>query len=239
MQQLQRQQYLKALGIVQYVPRELSPLSSHVENQLESEKVEPKRQSPINIQELVDLEERSTKPFGEETCKESNPGWSKSELSLSEPLRLTFSLWQAGERILVCGCDRNSALPDTQQLQLLSNILSAIGEQGELPEADLIEWPPFSGSANASDSEQDVREFLDTVMQARLAVKPVKYMILLGEAGKWLVDEQHVADVEDRKIQMPSGVTALMVPSLAEMLITPQAKRQTWNQLKFLAAHID
>ena len=63
-------------------------------------------------------------------------------------------------------------------MQLLTNILNAVGcGIHRLTQMDLVEWPPYP---NADGDEDEVREFLATLLQAKLTAKPVKYILLFS-----------------------------------------------------------
>jgi hypothetical protein len=147
-------------------------------------------------------------------------------------IEVSFSFWQASEELLVCSAVEG-ALADTEQMQLLTNILNAIGcGINRLPQMDLIEWPPYP---NASGDETEVREFLGTLLNARLAKKPVKSILLLGEgAANWLLSPDLQQQKETRRVAFSEQTTALLLPSLSSMIENPQQKAVAWKLLQLL-----
>ncbi len=149
----------------------------------------------------------------------------------AELIEVQFSLWQPNAEVLVCSAVEG-ALADAEQMQLLTNILNALGAAvSRLPQMELVEWPPY---ANAEGDEKDVREFLSTLLQARLSTRPVTYLLLMGEAAAdWLLSaEQRAGSKGYGQLALSAGVTALMVPSLSAMIATPQLKADAWQVLK-------
>ena len=149
----------------------------------------------------------------------------------AELIEVQFSLWQLNAEVLVCSAVEG-ALADGDQMQLLTNILNALGAAvSRLPQMELVEWPPY---ANAEGDEKDVREFLSTLLQARLGTRPVNYLLLMGEAAAdWLLSaEQRAGSKGYGQLALDAGVTALMVPSLSAMIATPQLKADAWQVLK-------
>ena len=69
-------------------------------------------------------------------------------------------------------------LPETRQIKLLTKIVSAIDDQvSSLPPYDSANWPPH---ASTQGGEQEAREFLSTLINTRLAAKPIKLLLMLG-----------------------------------------------------------
>ena len=156
---------------------------------------------------------------------------SAGQNSAADSIEVQFSLWQPNAEVLVCSAVEG-ALADAEQLQLLTNILNALGAAvSRLPQMELVEWPPY---ANAEGDEKDVREFLSTLLQARLGNRPVNYLLLMGEAAAdWLLSaEQRAGSQGYGRLALDAGVSALVVPSLSAMIATPQSKADAWQVLK-------
>jgi hypothetical protein len=149
----------------------------------------------------------------------------------TELIDVKFSLWQPNSEVLVCS-GVEGALADSDQMQLLTNILNTVGcGIHRLPQMDLVEWPPYP---NADGDESEVREFLATLLQARLKTRPVKHLLLLGEAAAdWLLSPQQRSEQSGfGSLALTSETTALLVPSLSSMIDTPQLKASAWTVLK-------
>jgi uracil-DNA glycosylase len=87
--------------------------------------------------------------------------------------------------------------------------------------------------------EHEVREFLSTLIKARLAAKPTKLLLIMGESAEnWLLSPEQKNTVKNGSFQMTSDVTGLVTPSLIEMLNQPQSKQQTWQIIsQYLKQH--
>ena len=188
-----RYHYLQTLGIVQYVPRDLasevvddslvesSPVdeNSAIASQAQSVETNSKPQSTIDT--LLDgndediVTKQSAKAF--ETPRKIQPKTDK--------LTLQFVFWQPTDELLIVTAVDHE-LPDTQQIKLLTKIVTAIDDQvSGLPPYDSVNWPPH---ASMQGGEQEAREFLSTLIDTRLAAKPIKLLLVLGESAQdWLL----------------------------------------------------
>lgn len=156
--------------------------------------------------------------------------------SVAEPevdIQVRFALWQASDDLLVCSAVEDS-LPDPEQILLLGNILQVMGQAtGPLPQMELVEWPPYP---NMAGGESDVREFLATLIQARVDSRGAKIIMLMGDDPvKWLLSEQQKAAVTNGQVDVFGQVTALLLPSLKMMIDQPGCKRDAWQTIRFLS----
>ena len=137
--------------------------------------------------------------------------------------------WQPIDELLIATAVDHE-LPDSQQLKLLSNIVAAIDNQvSGLPQYDSVNWPPHS---SMQGGEQEARDFLSTLINSRLAAKPTKLLLLLGESARdWLLSAEQKNSVKDGLAPINADVTAFMAPSLSQMLNQPQSKRLTWQAI--------
>jgi uracil-DNA glycosylase len=139
----------------------------------------------------------------------------QSTVTSSEPetaIELRLALWQPSDELLVCSSVEDS-LPDPEQILLLGNILQTMGQgSSQLPQMDVVEWPPYP---NMAGGESEVREFLATLIQARIDSKSAKIILLLGDAAaQWLLTPEQQAGVTNGQVDVFGQVTALLVPSL-------------------------
>jgi hypothetical protein len=59
---------------------------------------------------------------------------------------------------------------------------------------------------------------------------------LLGDpASQWLLSEQQRGAVSNGQVDILGQVTALLVPSLQDMIDKPECKRQTWQTIRYLS----
>ncbi len=243
MDQSLQHQYLQTLGLVQYVPRDTvyentdaASLGAGIPVPAveESETVAKSVKQPIDIAALVNLD-LDSKPASPAKAI-AKPSVLESVMEKAQPalaIELVFSLWQASEELLVCSAVE-SALADTDEMQLLTNILNAVGcGISRLPQMALVEWPPYP---NAPGDEAEVREFLSTLLHGRLVKKPVKAILLLGDsAANWLLPHETLNQQKDGgRVVLSQQTTALLLPSLSSMIENPEHKAIAWQELQFL-----
>ena len=237
--------YLKTLGIDEYLPRDLSKDNAIPE--VEVFETAPIKTRVDRIAKQASAEQvtgsfgTSSEPVAEfpHTKAESLSAVVDSLGKKSDPIvniELQLALWQPTDELLVCSVVDRS-LPDPNQIQLLSNILVAMGQgQGNLPQMELAEWPPYP---NAAGAEPEVREFLLMVIQARLDAKKSKMMLMLGmKTASWILTGEQLSKITHGHIDVFNEIIGLVVPSLDEMIEDPQSKRKTWNTIRFLSPAI-
>lgn len=234
-----RDHYLQTLGIVQYVPRDFvqeavvdssveeNPVveNSAITNPVESAETGSSQQSTIEALLHNDADNKDTiVEKAAMVAKSSDKIQHKKDI-----LTLQFLFWQPTDELLIATAVDHE-LPDSQQLKLLSNIVAAIDNQvSGLPQFDSVNWPPH---ANMQGGDQEARDFLSTLINSKLAAKPIKLLMLLGESAQdWLLSAEQKNSVSDGLAPMNSGVTALIVPSLGQMLGQPQSKRLLWQAI--------
>ena len=228
-----RDHYLQTLGIVQYVPKELA--QETVANSLVEDRTDTKKPAIKTLEQKAKLSHQSTIEALLQTDAEKSPHKQsedhvKSQVkndSPSEKLALQLVFWQATDAILIAtSVDRQ--LPDSQQVQLLSNIIATIDNQvSGLPQYDVVNWPPHS---SMQGGELEAREFLSTLINSKLAAKPTKLLLILGESAQdWLLSMAQKKSVNAGMVLITPDVTALITPALDEMLEQPQSKRITWQ----------
>jgi len=234
-----RDHYLQTLGIVQYVPRDFvqeavvdssveeNPVveNSAITNPVESAETKSSQQSTIEALLHNDADNK-------DTIVEKSAMVAKSSDKIqqkTDKLTLQFLFWQPTDELLIATAVDHE-LPDSQQLKLLSNIVAAIDNQvSGLPQFDSVNWPPH---ANMQGGDQEAREFLSTLINSKLAAKPIKLLMLLGESAQdWLLSAEQKNSVSDGLAPMNSDVIALMAPSLGQMLGQPQSKRLVWQAI--------
>ena len=104
---------------------------------------------------------------------------------------------------------------------------------GPLPQMEMVEWPLH---ANMKGDEAEVRGYLATMLKARIDSKGIELVLLLGDsASQWLLNEQQRGAVSNGQVDILGQVTALLVPSLQDMIDKPECKRQTWQTIRYLS----
>ena len=81
-----------------------------------------------------------------------------------------------------------------------------------------------------SDHSQEAREFIATLIKSRLAATSTKLLLVLGQSAEnWLFSKQQRSACDQGLLPIDSEVTAIIAPSLEQMLKKPQLKRDTWQ----------
>lgn len=243
-----RNQYLQTLGVVQYVSRDLplvSPFAHpeetnrHSTNPYNKSAIDSPSKAVIGAPESLEVMAKTVaelSAIGAEKAPQARSIEVADRALESEELRdiaLTFALWQPTDEVLVC-CSVEDSLPDPDQILLLGNILLAMGQDnGPLPQMDIVQWPPFP---NASGDVEEVRDFLATLIKARISSKSAKILLLMGDdARHWLLTDDEKEAVANGQVNIFEQVTALVVPSLKEMIEQPFRKGETWQTIRFLS----
>ena len=153
---------------------------------------------------------------------------------VSDSTEVQVVLWQPSEKLLVCSAVENE-LPSPDQIQLLSNILVAMGHSsGILPQFEIAQWPPF---ANMQGGEAEARDFLSTLISARLESSQTQIILILGShTADWVLSDQQQSDLKNGQVNVNDKVVAVVIPSLVEMIAQPDLKRQAWQAIKPLVA---
>ena len=208
-----REHYLQTLGIVQYIPKDLAD-EVMVDNSVapEADNAEIK-EIPQNNNEKTPIDKSAVQAERTDDAE--------------VPLALKFVFWQPTDQLLIA-TTTDEQLPDGQQVNLLAKIVAAIDNQSSgLPHFDFITWPPHP---SMQGGEQEVREFIATLIKSRLAAKSTKLLLVLGQSAEnWLFSKQQRSACDQGLLPIDSEVTAIIAPSLEQMLKKPQLKRDTWQ----------
>lgn len=235
--------YLKTLGIDEYLARDLCEDNEQPEVDIfEAASIEPlmdRMPERISVEQVIgSIDVLSDPPLEVSHTKPAPPSKLVVDPVDGKPesvasIELQLALWQPTDELLVCSIVDGS-LPDPHQIQLLSNILVAMGQgQGNLPQVELAQWPPYP---NATGAEPEVREFLTTVIQARLGAKQSKMMLILGmKTASWVLTKEQLSRITNGQTDVFEQIIGLVVPSLEEMIEDPESKRKTWNIIRFLS----
>lgn len=208
-----REHYLQTLGIVQYIPKDLAD-EVMVDNSVapEADNAEIK-EIPHNNNEKTPIDKSAVQAERTDDAE--------------VPLALKFVFWQPTDQLLIA-TTTDEQLPDGQQVNLLAKIVAAIDNQSSgLPQFDVITWPPHP---SMQGGEQEAREFIATLIKSRLAAKSTKLLLVLGQSAEnWLFSKQQRSACDQGLLPIDSEVTAIIAPSLEQMLKKPQLKRDTWQ----------
>ena len=234
-----RHHYLKTLGIVEYIPRGFIDDSEEITLPSQPEPVTETMTAAIS-QLLADHAEKPKIKVVEKTPVvssgiASSVGSPSTEMTsvVSNSAEVQVVLWQPSEKLLVCSAVENE-LPSSNQIKLLSNILVAMGHSsGVLPQFEIAQWPPF---ANMQGGVIEARDFLSTLMSARLESSQTQIILILGSGtADWVLSDQQQSNLEHGQVNVNDKVVAAVIPSLVEMISQPDLKRQAWQTMKSLA----
>lgn len=289
MNEIQRQQYLEAMGVDTYMPRWILPSAAAplaCEPVVPESKEHPKQQSsaqplaspkplqsqPANAAPVVthDASPAAEMPKAEAVAstptksapldvlatmqspaptakKTTTPASAKSILEgLDNPKRpdprFALSLWRVSDDLMVIDSRHSELALPTEPL--LRNIVAALGFDSQpLPKAEVLRWPMFENSYEPQG--QDIaRETLQAMLEGMLEAKPAKYLLLMGgEACHYLLGTEQLGEGFDAQASLDKSlgqsfamdalsVTAIVVPSLSDMLQQPLLKRGAWRAIQ-------
>lgn len=255
MNELQRQAYLSVLGIENYMPRWCLPFAPEpvacvlpIVEMEDHGPVNPSTftgpvisaptpavtrlpvETSIAVDVLADLEIR------QKSATPINAAAILQQLEEKKPVSVapfSLSVWRPLPGFLVID-SRNTALALPTDL-LLNNILRSLAaiEKFTLSE-EVLRWPMIENRF-VSRTEVDARNELQTWLAVENELRPINRLWLLGEnAAKYFISTdasaaesrwQHLAV---NGLPGQAKVTALLLPSLNELLQNPQDKARLW-----------
>lgn len=240
--EIQRREYLQAMGIVQYVPRWILPgaktsvhLAPPVEQPLPV--AEPPAEMPAPaaprvletvVTGLVDALAPARKP---RLPAEEKPVESAAAAAAAAAPHFALSIWRPSAALMVIDSrPSGQALPTDA---LLHNMLRAKGIATAPAAADVLRWPPLAGQA--TDTWAAASEMTLAFLQARLELQPAAYLWLLGECAYRAVVAagKPYGESLGQALNLESlGTLALVLPSLSDMLRQPHLKAVTWSAIR-------
>ncbi|WP_027328636.1 hypothetical protein [Marinimicrobium agarilyticum] len=247
MNEYQRQAYLDALGVEQYVPRWLlsvapepfaCELPAEVAREPRAERPAPEKAvtapaaAPTPVSEVLDgmRQEPSRRRTAEKPTSE--PASAAPE-PVERVRPFTLSIWRSPLPVLVLDArEPRSAFPTDR---LLRNLLNALGpHDGQRVTEEVLPWPLVNNPAVKLTAE-DARAELHTWLEAELSNGSVRHILLMGEnaARYFLPEGQSYSEVLGQVQDLPRfNVSALVAPSLIELLRDPTRKRPLWQSLQ-------
>ena len=284
MNEIQRQQYLEAMGIDTYMPRWIlpsaavplscAPVLPRSEQGLQASEpaAQPRVQSPdvpqvaapapaanVVATEVVDsatqapaksapIDVLASIESPSEPAKKSAPVSAKSilenldaETKRPDP-RFALSLWRVNDDVMVVDSRHAELALPTEPL--LRNILAALGFASQpLPKAEVLRWPMFENSYEPQGQEI-ARETLQAMPEGMLEARPGKYLLLMGsEACHYLLGSEQLGEGFDPQVSLDKhlgqsfaldalSATAIVVPSLSDLLQQPLLKRGAWRAIQ-------
>lgn len=258
MNEYQRQSYLNALGLEDYAPRWLLPgapasvaceLPELPEAEFYSEaeyQVEPASESnpaanpetagksASSIEELMrDMVDPAVSSRSQPTKAEPAPATSESPAQTIKPF--TLSIWRSALPVLIVDTRQpRSAMPTER---LLRGLLASLGLQDSASLAEeVLSWPLVE-NASVKLTAEDARVELHTWLEAELERRPVRQLVFMGVgAARYFLPQETAEEAQLWQSLKLSGFepSALLVPSLIELLQQPLLKRDLWLALQGL-----
>lgn len=248
MNEHQRMEYLEAMGITQYVPRWILPAARRsaqlevprAEAAVEAIELPPpdysiaSSPSPVAIGEIMDTLVRQPHPVGEPSVGEEVIPLTPpvAPTTVEPPAQFSLSIWRPAPGLMVV--DSRCAGQALPTKALLENILRA--KEISLPQTkpDILLWPPAGVAPTPGWSA--AREMLQAFLLARLERQSAQYLWLMGESACRAVLPDHTYEESiGRAINLDSLATlAVVLPSLADMLLQPELKARTWTAIRSL-----
>lgn len=290
MNEIQRQQYLDALGIDSYMPRwilpvapapvscepvlpvndapsvETAPVSApnldgiagspavtasntHAETSPATTvgMTAPSEMLSSSLSEIVDEVKASAIPIPSAKDSSANSGTAGKVLpdqktAVDPDPTFSLSLWRVSDDLMVVDSRHAELALPTEPL--LANILFALGlPRQPLPRAEVLRWPMYDHRL-APKGEAAARETVLAMLEGKLEAQPARYLMLMGaEACHFvlpaeLLPENGDVDVSYEAMQGKAPViealqaTAIVVPSLCDMLQQPELKAVTWRSIQ-------
>lgn len=180
-----------------------------------------------------------TSAHSEKREAEVNHELAPKNTASTETIRFSLSVWRINHDIMVIDTRQPATALPTDRL--LQNILRSIGcHLAQLPPSDILRWPLFKDDS-LSHPEDEARAMVQAYVSAQVSKAPIKTLLLLGhDAVRFTLDvgddSQHF--YHEHKggalLQEQWQSTALIAPSLIDMLQEPLQKRITWQALQTL-----
>lgn len=253
MNELQRQAYLLALGIENYMPRMLLPLAPPpiqcaipvVEKReelssVESVKIESvKINAPTRDEVLANGVASAAGDILAEVKPAQKAAVSINAASILEQLTtakapaitpFALSLWRPQPGFLIID-SRNTGLALPTEL-LLSNLLR-VYLHPDVPDLreDVMRWPMVENRF-VSRTEEDARTELQTWLAVENELRPIQRLWLMGNnAARYLLPSETVLDDvywQEQPLAVSGSLAATIFPSLIELLQNPLLKARFW-----------
>ncbi|QKX17375.1 hypothetical protein [Microbulbifer sp. YPW1] len=258
MNELQRTEYLTALGVTSYMPRFRLPLAAEP---IQAPLPPPAEEAPeapprAALMAEVAAPEQPAGDSADEVRSElaartgsvdPAPELGRVIGSITSETRVTatakaapvappqqqvapfvLSCWWLGEEVLAVDSREPGTALPVESL--FGNIARALGWH-QLPTGrDKLRWPLTENPFAAAAGADDARDTCSSWLEAACARKPVKSIWLMGEQA-----QSYCAPVTlDGPVNDWQGVSLVSMPSLTELLTQPARKREVWNLLRKL-----
>ena len=255
MNNLLRDWYLGALGVVQYRPRdELEDTQATAANEVEysiAEDIDGRRSDPSQHKYTNEHHPGSpTRVSGafEEQRKQANEALAPPKAAKpirrqsatrtperaaesSDYIQFRLAFWQPSDAVVVFSAMPPRLRPGPAQQTMLTNLLKAIGQLPQpLGSAELIDWPLSQGSLATLQGATDL---LGAFLDVKMRLKPFQYALLMGEVAARVTAGAKLAPGDSAALAC--GAQGIVTHSLHDMENNPALKRDTWSAIKHMA----
>lgn len=248
MNEIQRRQYLQAMDIDSYMPRFLLPgampsplcalplpasldslsLTNSPTAQSETSSSPQQRNHSDAAKQALGIVELTT---GSNSSQRANPELKTTKPQVEKPTSPVFSLSIIrGDKLMIVDKGLPGNINPNEYLQLLQNILFAIGAGRQPLSIDGFVWPMVKNSA-IDQSETAARQTLDAFLGKQIQQLNAQYVLLMGpDAAHYIAEENTPTGA---LIDLPRlGVTVFRTLSAIDMLEDNTLKREAWQQLQ-------
>ena len=268
MNEARRQQYLEVIGIDSYMPRLILPFAptskqcapavdeppvtvvaeitapaSELEVADVAAQVESVEQisTPLNLASPLDVLQ-SVSELSASAAQSDKSEVEASSVAKAQDISFALSVWRVSDDLLIV--DSRQAELAYPVNALLSNILSALGfANASLPKTEVLTWPKVGSYFSGRDA-QSARDMLGAMFAARIELKPVKFMLLLGgPAAHYVLPQDLLAEDDSPKASLARlqgkslfveslQTNVIVVPSLVDILQEPSLKALVWRAVQ-------
>jgi len=260
MNELNRQAYLSAFGIENYMPRwrlpvapepfacsmpvtrvahtnpasDLAPVAIHTESPIPRVQSLASERTGMATDVLASIVE--PKKNSPASTAPINAATILQQLDVAKTAPVvqpfTLSVWRPVSGFLIID-SRNTKLALPTEL-LLNNLLkSVLGSEKASLNEEVLRWPMIENSF-VSRTEDDARNELQTWLAVENELRPINTLWLMGDnATRYLLAEQadRAAILWQSRLLANKETYALILPSLNELLQTPLLKAKLWQSL--------
>ncbi len=259
MNELHRQIYLSALGVDTYMPRmhlPYAPVSIMCELPLASTEPESIAKADLHIESIVSSVQPQLQ--AKAIVADVSPVGSlignifdapKAVKVIAQPITaadilaqldtkpltiepFSLSIWRPIDWVMIID-SRNTKLALPTEI-LLNNVLrSLFSNQALKPQEEVLRWPMIENSFTKRTAA-DARVELQTWLSVQHEIRPIRYLLLMGpNAATYLLPETAMySDSVYKAVPLVDvAVTALILPSLNELLQKPATKKYFYAAL--------
>jgi len=229
-----RDWYLSTLGIVQYRSREADAVELPFHVELTAEPPVVAAPAAGAVDQIVELLQPRQGQPAVEPAKAEQP-LKENDYQAGEQLApFRLACWQPSDDLLVLNAFSPGLQPRADESALLVNLLRTIERCGEGSlSPEFIDWPLSHGGISDLDA---AKTMLSVFVDVRIRKRGVLWVLLMGELPTSLLlpSQQVHSDVIGLVEELAGGASAIVTPSLQEMMTDHISKRDTWRAIQHL-----